>query len=51
MRWYEGPVYFGDACCVIWSDIPNNRLMRDDHVTGDAGAVNPVVPHRDAGRH
>jgi gluconolactonase len=24
MRWCEGPVYFGDARCVIWSDIPNN---------------------------
>jgi gluconolactonase len=27
MRWCEGPVYFGDARCLIWSDIPNNRLM------------------------
>ena len=34
MRWCEGPVYFGDARCVIWSDIPNNRLMRYDEVTG-----------------
>src|SRR5262249_21540463 len=22
MRWSEGPVYFGDARCVLWSDIP-----------------------------
>ena len=28
MRWSEGPVYFGDARCVLWSDIPNNRIMR-----------------------
>ena len=34
MRWCEGPVYFGDARCLIWSDIPNNRLMRYDEVSG-----------------
>ncbi len=34
MRWSEGPVYFGDARCVIWSDIPNNRMMRWDEETG-----------------
>ena len=33
MRWSEGPVYFGDARCVYWSDIPNNRIMRWDEVT------------------
>jgi gluconolactonase len=27
-RWCEGPVYFGDARCLLWSDIPNNRIMR-----------------------
>jgi gluconolactonase len=34
MRWCEGPVYFGDARCVLWSDIPNNRIMRWDEDTG-----------------
>jgi gluconolactonase len=34
MRWCEGPVYFGDARCVLWSDIPNNRMMRWDEETG-----------------
>src|SRR5262245_39500713 len=34
MRWSEGPVYFGDARCVLWSDIPNNRIMRWDETTG-----------------
>jgi gluconolactonase len=34
MRWSEGPVYFGDARCVLWSDIPNNRIMRWDEGTG-----------------
>jgi gluconolactonase len=33
-RWSEGPVWFGDARCVIWSDIPNNRMMRWDEETG-----------------
>jgi gluconolactonase len=27
-RWCEGPVYFRDLCCLIWSDIPNNRMLR-----------------------
>ena len=33
-RWSEGPVWFGDARCLLWSDIPNNRIMRWDEVTG-----------------
>jgi gluconolactonase len=27
-RWCEGPVYFRDLRCLIWSDIPNDRMMR-----------------------
>lgn len=27
-RWTEGPVWFNDAGCLIWSDIPNQRMMR-----------------------
>ncbi len=27
-RWAEGPVWFGDGRYLLWSDIPNNRLMR-----------------------
>ncbi|MFN8443216.1 MAG: SMP-30/gluconolactonase/LRE family protein [Caldilineaceae bacterium] len=34
MRWAEGAVYFGDARCLIWSDIPNNRMLRWDEETG-----------------
>jgi gluconolactonase len=33
-RWNEGPVYFGDGRYVLWSDIPNNRIMRWDEETG-----------------
>src|SRR6266481_9058278 len=33
-RFNEGAVYFGDARCLLWSDIPNNRIMRWDDETG-----------------
>lgn len=34
MRWAEGPVWFGDGRFLLWSDIPNNRIMRWDEPTG-----------------
>jgi gluconolactonase len=34
MRWCEGPVWFGDMRALLWSDIPNNRIMRWDEETG-----------------
>ncbi len=27
-RWSEGPVYFADTDQLVWSDIPNNRMLR-----------------------
>jgi len=27
-RWTEGPVWFNDGGYLVWSDIPNNRLLR-----------------------
>ena len=33
-RWNEGPVYFGDGRYLLWSDIPNNRIMRWQEETG-----------------
>ncbi len=33
-RWAEGPVWFGDTRCLLWSDIPNNRILRWDEETG-----------------
>jgi gluconolactonase len=33
-RWSEGPVWFGDARCLLWSDIPNDRILRWDEETG-----------------
>ena len=37
-RWAEGPVWFGDARCLLWSDIPNNRILRWDEETGATAA-------------
>jgi gluconolactonase len=33
MRWAEGPVWFGDTRMLLWSDIPNNRIMKWDEAT------------------
>jgi gluconolactonase len=34
-RWSEGPVWFGDGRCLLWSDIPNNRMLRWFEETGE----------------
>ena len=34
LRWAEGPVYFGDGRYFLWSDIPNNRIVKWDEETG-----------------
>ncbi|HZS85589.1 MAG TPA: SMP-30/gluconolactonase/LRE family protein [Stellaceae bacterium] len=36
-RWAEGPVWFGDGRYLLWSDIPNNRILRWDEETGAVG--------------
>ncbi|KAI3595192.1 Gluconolactonase [Cupriavidus necator H850] len=33
-RWAEGPVWFGDGRFLLWSDIPNNRMMKWEEETG-----------------
>jgi gluconolactonase len=33
-RWSEGPVWFGDGRYFLWSDIPNNRILRWEEETG-----------------
>jgi len=35
MRWAEGPVYFADGRFLLFSDIPNNRMLKWDDLTGD----------------
>jgi len=32
--WAEGPVWFGDGRFLLWSDIPNNRILRWDDASG-----------------
>jgi len=33
-RWSKGPVWIGDARAVLWTDLPNDRILRWDEVTG-----------------
>jgi len=33
-RWGEGPVWFGDGRYLLWSDIPNDRILRYDEASG-----------------
>jgi gluconolactonase len=35
-RWLEGPVWFADHDCLLFSDLPNNRVMR----WTDSGGIN-----------
>ncbi|GAA4325277.1 SMP-30/gluconolactonase/LRE family protein [Pigmentiphaga soli] len=37
-RWSEGPVWFGDSRCLLWSDVPNDRILRWDEATGTVAA-------------
>ena len=39
-RWMEGPVWFGDSRSLVFSDIPNNRMLRYCELT------NEVTPFR-----
>jgi gluconolactonase len=34
MRWGEGPVWFGDGRYLLFSDIPNDRILRWDEASG-----------------
>src|SRR5882757_2424744 len=44
-RWAEGPVYFADLRCLIWSDIPNERMLRWDEETGHVSQFRAHVPN------
>jgi len=37
-RWAEGPVWFGDARCLLWSDVPGDCMWRWDEVSGAVSA-------------
>jgi gluconolactonase len=36
-RWAEGPAYFAAGRYLVWSDIPNDRILRWDETTGAVG--------------
>lgn len=36
-RWAEGPAYFPAQRSLVWSDIPNDRMLRFDEATGETG--------------
>src|SRR5215212_10103222 len=36
-RWAEGPAYFPAQRSLVWSDIPNDRMLRFDEATGATG--------------
>jgi gluconolactonase len=36
-RWAEGPVYFPAHRSLVWSDIPNDRMLRWDEGSGNVG--------------
>ena len=36
-RWAEGPVWFGDMRCLLWSDVPGDCMWRWDEGTGAVG--------------
>ena len=37
-RWTEGPAYFPAGRYLLFSDIPNDRMLRFDELTGAVGA-------------
>lgn len=44
-RWGEGPVWIGDHRCLIWSDIPGNRLLRWDEQSGQTSVFRSPSNH------
>jgi gluconolactonase len=38
-RWSEGPVWFGDLNCLLFSDIPNQRILRWSPDDLDGGGI------------
>ena len=45
LRWAEGPVWFGDGRYLLFSDIPNNRILRWDETTGLASVYRQPSNH------
>lgn len=39
MRWAEGPVWMGDARCLLFSDVTGDAIMRWDEITGRVSKI------------
>ncbi|MEC3976176.1 SMP-30/gluconolactonase/LRE family protein [Amycolatopsis sp. H20-H5] len=44
-RWAEGPVYVPAGRYLLWSDIPNDRMLRWDETTGVVGVFRSPAGH------
>ena len=44
-RWVEGPVWFGDGRFLLWSDIPNDRILRWREEDGDVSVFRAPSRH------
>jgi gluconolactonase len=44
-RWVEGPVWFGDGRFLLWSDIPNDRMLRWREEDGDVSVFRAPSRH------
>jgi gluconolactonase len=44
-RWAEGVVWFGDLRCLLWSDIPNDRMLRWSEETGQVSVFRSPAHH------
>ena len=42
-KWTEGPVYSPAYRCLIWSDIPNDRRMRWDELSGTVASFSSLA--------
>lgn len=43
--WAEGPVWFGDGRFLLWSDIPNDRILRWDDCSGQVSVFRQPSHH------
>jgi gluconolactonase len=44
-RWVEGPAYFAAGRYLVWSDIPNDRMMRWDETCGSVSVFRQPSHH------
>ena len=43
-RWAEGPAYFAAGRYLVWSDIPNDRMLRYDETSGQRQRLSRAAP-------